>query len=116
MKEDVNKWIEEWCWLYPEDAEFNGNKLRAKGKDVVNKMQKFCKEHPNYTKHIIFAATNLYIKEQRERDWQYTKMATYFISKLGQPSILEAYCEKYIAWSKNPIEDIPQFYPIDEFI
>lgn len=116
MKEDVNTWIDSWCAIYPPEAEFNGNKLQAKGKDVVNKMQKFCKDHPQYTKDIIFAATKLYIKEQYERDWQYTKMATYFISKLGQPSPLEAYCSKYVAWCNSPIDDIPAYYPIDEFI
>lgn len=92
--EAVALWIEDWCSLYPADAEFNGRKLRSKPKDCLNKMIKFCKDNPNYTKSIIFAATTLYLEEQEEKDWAYTKQATYFISKIGQPSLLEEYCEK----------------------
>ena len=90
----LNAWIENWCALYPADAEFNGRRLRSKPKDCLNKMIKFCKDNPLYTKNIIFAATQLYLQEQEAKDWQYTKQATYFISKMGQPSLLEEYCEK----------------------
>jgi hypothetical protein len=108
----VEEFIEQWCNIYPDNIEFNGNKLKAKPKDVLKKMQKFCKAHPNYTKDVIFAATKLYVVNQQERDWEYTKMATYFISKLGQPSVLESYCEKILATKQNP-KSISEAFPLE---
>jgi hypothetical protein len=107
---EVEAFIEEWCNLYPENIEFNGNKLKAKPKDVLNKMQKFCRAHPTYTKEVIFAATKMYLRNQSERNWDYTKMATYFISKLGQPSILEGYCEKILELKNHSVSVGDAFY------
>lgn len=101
----INTWIEDWCALYPADAEFNGRKLRSKPKDCINKMVKFCKDNPLYTKSIIFAATQLYLNEQEAKDWAYTKQATYFISKMGQPSLLEEYCEK-VKDAEKPVQKV----------
>jgi hypothetical protein len=98
----INAWIEEWCALYPANVEFNGRKLRSKPKDCLNKMIKFCKENPLYDKSAIFAATKLYLQEQEAKDWEYTKQAIYFISKIGQPSLLEQYCEKIKQNNKPP--------------
>lgn len=112
----VEQWIEEWCQLYPDNIEFNGNKLRSKAKDCVNKMIKFCKDHPNYTKDIIFASTKLYLQQQAERNYDYTKQSTYFISKIGQPSVLENYCEKIINSKQQPLTPDECYEPINDFI
>lgn len=93
MNNNPKEWVEEWCLLYPQDIKWNGNYIRAKPNEVINKLVKFCKTFPHYTKNIIFAATNAYLKQQKERNWEYTKRAVYFIGKQGEPSLLEQYCE-----------------------
>jgi hypothetical protein len=113
----VTQWIEEWCNLYPENVEFNGYKLKSDVKYCVKKMQTFCKQHPAYTKDVIFAATKLYLTQQAAKGWEYTKQSTYFISKLGQPSLLESFCEKIAAG--NTVAKIDDDYtpePISDFI
>jgi hypothetical protein len=92
--DNVKDWIDDWCNLWP-DVQFNGYKLKSKPKECLNKMIKFCKENKNnYTKDTIFAATTLYLNQQEQKNWEYTKVSTYFISKVGQPSLLEAFCER----------------------
>ncbi len=115
MQNNVISWIDEWVTLYPKDIEFNGRLLRSTVKDCVNKMQKFVKDNPNYTKDVIFAATKRYLAEQESRNWAYTKQSTYFISKLGEPSVLANYCEKILAGIK-PVEVIPDYNQIDDYI
>ena len=99
-----------------EEAEFNGYKIKSKAKDCLNKMLKFLKDHPNYDKSIIFAATKNYVEEKRAVNWEFMKQATYFISKVGQPSLLESYCEKVLAGEKPKELNLPAYNPIDDFI
>lgn len=93
---DINKWIKSWVEIYPEDAMFNNRKLRSDAEYCIKKMQKFCKDNPQYTKEIIFAATKQYMTEQQYKDFAYTKQAVYFISKQGEPSLLKEYCQRII--------------------
>lgn len=114
MIDNPKTWIKEWLELFPEEAEFNGYKIRSKEKDCVNKMIKFVKINPNYTKDIIFAATKQYVEDKRIDNWNFMKQATYFISKVGQPSLLEIYCDKVLSgteikkvfnYEPNPMDD-----------
>lgn len=107
-EKEIQDFIEEWVLLYPENVKFNNYLLRSKAKDCVNKMIKLCKDNPHYTKELIFAATKKYLAEQKQRNWAYTKQATYFISKIGQPSLLAQYCDELIS-GKQAI-DIPLAY------
>ena len=94
--DNTGNWITEWVTIYPEDAMFNDRKLRSQPEDCVKKMQKFCKDNPQYTKDIIFAATKQYIEEKERKNFEYTKQATYFISKQGEPSLLKEYCQRVL--------------------
>lgn len=117
MIEKIENWIESWVLIYPEEAEFNGRQLRSKAKDCLSKMQKFVKDNPQYTKSIIFAATQMYVKEQASRNFEYTKQSNYFINKLGQPSLLEQYCDKVIKGTKPFIVEQPiEYNQINDFI
>lgn len=102
---EIENFIDEWCNLYPENIQFNGNKLKSKPKDCISKMLKFCKSNPIITKDIIFAATNMYLDEQEKRNWEYTRQATYFISKIGHPSLLEVFCDKILAKTTEVIHE-----------
>jgi hypothetical protein len=118
-QKEVESFIEDWCNLWPPFAEWNGYKLKSKPKDCLNKMVKFCKENPTYTKNIIFEATKNYLVEQYNKDWAFTKQATYFISKVGQPSLLESYCEKIthnVTVSTNEITFTEPIFSSNDFI
>lgn len=108
--EDPKKWIEQWCLIYPENVEFNGYKLRSKPKDCINKMVKFCKTHKEYDKNTIFAATEMYIKQQEQKDYEFTKQAHYFISKLGEPSLLENFCNRIINGTVSQTQPQIEYY------
>lgn len=114
--EPVQKWIEEWNNIYPEDAMFNGRKLRVKTDYCINKMQKFCKANPQYTKDVIFAATKKYIDEQALKDFQFTKQSCYFIGKQGEPSLLEQYCQKVLIGDVKSHDDFYEYDTIDLWI
>jgi len=112
-QKEVLGFIEEWVLLYP-DIEWNGYKLRSRGKDCVNKMLKLCNSNPLYTKDVIFAATKMYLAQQAERNYEYTKQAIYFISKLGEPSLLESFCQKILNNEKP--KQTTEFYITNDFI
>ena len=113
---NVKDWLREWLELFPQEAEFNGYKIRSKERDCINKMLKFVKDFPNYKKDIIFAATKRYVEEKKAQNWEFMKQATYFISKVGQPSLLEAYCEKILSGEETKQPYVPDFNPINDFI
>lgn len=96
-------WIEEWLELWPDGIHSGGLPIKSKPKDCIKKMQKFCKDNKQYNKDCIFAATKLYLSEREKDNYKFTKRATYFISKLGEPSLLEAYCDKYLAIKNKPL-------------
>lgn len=115
--ENPTKWIDEWCEIYPGDVRFNGNILRSKPKDCINKMKDFCKKHPEYTKDIIFKATHDYIKEQEAKGFEYTRQAHYFIDKRGVPSLLEAKCEDAVkGYVQQIVVSDEDYEPINDFI
>lgn len=94
--ENVKDWIKEWCELFPADIKWNNSPIKSKPEHCVNKMTKFCKNFPAYTKDIIFAATRNYLLIQQQKGWEYTRRSTYFIDKQGEVSLLEQYCEEEI--------------------
>ena len=100
---NVKDWIEEWVNLWPQSVHSGGLSIKSKPKECINKMIKFCKEHPNFTKDTIFAATKMYLIDRRAEGFKYTKRAVYFISKLGEPSLLEGYCEKVLSKENNEV-------------
>lgn len=119
--EQVKDWLDSWCNLWPENVEFGGYKIKSKPKECLRKMEKFCKDNPKFTKDIIFKATTNYLEEKAFKDWAYIKQSTYFISKQGQPSLLENYCEKLVLYDTVPKERIgeitgDEYAPINDFI
>lgn len=115
--ENIENWLQSWLDLFPAEVEFAGYKIKSKAKDCLTKMQKFVKDNPLFTKDVIFAATNKYLDEQKAKDWAYTKQATYFISKQGQPSLLEAYCDKLAVYQpKSTAVPVTDYVPTSDFI
>lgn len=112
-------WIEEWLLLWPEHIKSGGESVRTKAKYCVNKMVKWCKQHPQYDKDAIFAATKLYLAERQADNYFGIRRATYFIDKLGIGSGLEDYCERLTKAKEYPVtptDAIPEYNPINDFI
>lgn len=115
--EKVNNWIEEWLALWPKEIKSGGETIQSPSKWCVNKMQKLVDNNPVYTKQLIFAATQLYLKERERDNYFSVKRATYFIDKLGQGSTLQTYCEQLLKEREPTLEnEIPEYNPINDFI
>jgi hypothetical protein len=104
------EWIEEWTELFPKDKKSNGHLIYNKPKDCVSKMQTFVKDNPNYTKELIFAATEAYLHEREEEDWAYTRTASNFIHHRVNGGLLATWCEKLINEKKEKPKQIQTFF------
>lgn len=93
---EFEEFVNEWYDLFPKGIKSGGYLVRSGKSDCSKKLQKFMKEHPNYSKEIIIQATKNYIIKCKENDYAYMKLATYFISKDGM-SVLEGECEAVLA-------------------
>lgn len=112
----VEEWMVEWLNLFPDNiANITGYNVRNKPEDCTNKMVKFLKAHPEYNKDTVFAATKKYLQQQEQKGWLYTKQASYFISKLGEPSLLNQFCEQ-VTKPESEIKVLDVYAPINDFI
>jgi hypothetical protein len=114
-KMEVKEWIDNWYSLWPKGVKSGNFYVKTDPKECLKKMERFIKEHPQYTKGIILTATKKYLDSIAEKDYAYCKLAPYFIYKDGM-SMLEGYCsevhrnvnkpEENKSWTKGNIEAI----------
>lgn len=83
-------WIDEWLKLWPTGL-YNGYRVSGNRAQVINRMNKFLKDNPEYNKDIIFKATQNYLNEKRKTNYSYVKKNSKFISD-SDGSVLEAEC------------------------
>ena len=114
--ENPKLWLDEWLELWPKEIQNGGMAIKSPAKYCVNKIIKFCKDYPQYTKDVIFAATKRYLQERKAENYTFTKRATYFINKLGEESVLEAYCQKILHNEPKQQEKNFEYNPINDFI
>ena len=86
-----DEWIDQWFDLSTKGVKSGGFYLRTDKNACLKKMEKFCKDHPEYTKGIIIGATKKDLDSVRIKGYEYCKLAPYFISKDGM-SVLDGYC------------------------
>jgi len=96
----IGTWIDDWYNLFPSKVRSGGYPVRCDKRGCFKKMIKFCKDNPDYNKDIIFEATKFYITSAKNKDYQYMKLAPYFIEKDGI-SMLAGECENIINRMKN---------------
>lgn len=84
-------WISQWFGCWPKGVKSGGSYISSDEKGCLKKMEKFCKDHPEYSKGIIIGATKKYLDSMRVKNYEYCKLAPYFISKDGV-SVLDGYC------------------------
>jgi len=91
-QESVEDWIDLWYNLFPKGVKSGGYLVRSDKNGCLNKMKKFCKKNPDFTKEIILKATSDYIDYYRMRNWSYMTSAHYLIYK-NDISLLAGQCE-----------------------
>jgi len=89
----VDEWIEEWRELFPKGIKTGGYYIKGSPKGCLKKMTAFIKDYNKVTKEQIFKATEKYVEEYKRRNFQYMKLAEYFISK-DNVSTLYSYIEQ----------------------
>lgn len=92
VQDCVEDWIDLWFNLFPRGVKSGGYLVRSDKNGCLNKMKKFVKNNPLFTRDIILKATNDYIDYMRMKNYAYMSLAHYFINKDGM-SILAGQCE-----------------------
>jgi len=90
--ECVEDWIDIWYNLFPKGVKSGGYLVRSDKHGCTNKMKKFIKKYPEFTKDIILKATYDYLQYYRMKNWNFVSLAHYFIEK-NSMSILSGQCE-----------------------
>lgn len=75
----VETWIDEWIKMWPLGVKTFGKPIRSNKKAILKKMQWFVGEY-KYSKEVIMTATYSYLMDRHQHQWQFTKIATNFIS------------------------------------
>lgn len=91
VKNDLD-WVEEWYNLFPKGVRSGGYLVRDGKSSCVKKMTKFMKDNPEISKDKIISATKNYINIYKMKNYEYMKLASYFIEKDGISTLL-AECE-----------------------
>lgn len=95
--------INDWFELWPKGIKSGGYYVKTDKNGCKKNLEKFMKNHPNLSKETILKATKKYIEDMKDRNYQYIKLAPYFIYK-DNISLLEGYCTNN---DTNLIEDDP---------
>ena len=81
--------------LFPKGIKSGGYPVRSGFSDFEKKLKKYIDTHKEHNVDIIRKAFELYIEQSRRNNWQFMKLAGYFILKDGV-STLESLCEEVI--------------------
>jgi hypothetical protein len=92
---EFGKFVEEYYQLWPKGIMSGGYAVKSGRDACASKLRTFMKKNPLYTQQIILQATSNYIQRCKGNDYQFMKLANYFISKDGI-SVLETCCEEIV--------------------
>ena len=81
--------------LWPTGIKSGGFPVRSGLVTIANKLRKFTKVCPQYTRENVIKATKIYVEECRKKNYAYMKTSEHFIFK-DNSSALEGYCEMVI--------------------
>ena len=95
---ETSDFIERWFNLWPRGVKTGGLYVKTDKSGCKKKMNKFRRQHPNYTDDIILQATETYINSTNGSGFM--KLAPYFIEKNGV-SVLEGCCEEILQGTNN---------------
>lgn len=101
-EKDVKKldWIDEWYNLFPAGVKTGGKHyIKSSKNSCETKLLKFIREY-KFNKDTILKATQNYINDCKNNNYEYMSTAPYFIYK-DNNSILSGYCEQLLENNKN---------------
>lgn len=89
-KTNCKDWIDKWLDLWPTSLTPQKYRISGNRAEVINRMNKFIKEH-DYSEEIIFQATKNYLNIRKLENYNFTKKNTKFIKDIDG-SVLEQEC------------------------
>ncbi len=89
---DWEKFVDQFYELWPKGVKSGGYAVRSGKDSCSSKLKTFLKEHKEYTPLIVLAATENYIQRCKQNNYQFMRLAPYFITKDGI-STLQTCCE-----------------------
>lgn len=98
--ESFDAFILEYYNCFPSDAYTGDYKIKSGLSNCKSRLKTFMSTHKNYNQELILRATRLYVENKKKENYSFMKLAPYFISKEGQPSLLESMCESLLKGEK----------------
>ncbi len=95
IKFDFGKFATLLYEKFPKGIKSAGYPVRSGYTDFEKKLRKYIETHKNHSLELIEKAVNTYIDRCKRNNWQYMKLAGYFINKDGV-SVLESTCEELL--------------------
>jgi hypothetical protein len=90
---EESDWFDDWWDLFPAGKRNKSGKYIKSGKSASkSRLKSFCNSHKDYSKELIFKATENYIDTNAVSGFMYMHIVPYFILKDGI-STLESFCE-----------------------
>ncbi|MEM4710643.1 MAG: hypothetical protein QXL18_01715 [Candidatus Woesearchaeota archaeon] len=102
IEELSKKYVE----LFPKGIKSGGYYVKTNYKSCAKKLKKFLEDYPEFTPEIILKATENYVADMAERNYDKMRLAPYFIEKDGI-SGLWTYCDKIVNSNNYEHEDDP---------
>lgn len=91
IEELSKKYVE----LFPKGIKSGGYYVKTSYKSCTRKLKKFLEDYPEFTPDIILKATENYVADMAERNYDKMRLAPYFIEKDGI-SGLWTYCDRLV--------------------
>lgn len=107
-KVSCKQWIDKWLSLWPTQIINSGTttyRVSGNKNEVINRMNRFIKEHPEYNDEIVLKATENYLDQRKKENYKYTKKNTKFIRDIDG-STLEAECEAVLSGEEKPKDNV----------
>ena len=95
VREKLDKWLLNWLSLWPTQILPGRYRVSGNSMECKKRMGRFMRNFPQYTPEIIMEATRIYLKNQENNGWAYTKKNAKFIYD-SETSTLEQECEAYV--------------------
>ena len=89
--------------LFPSGVKSGGAYVRSSVLSLAGKLKTFDKKFPGYTEEQILKATKAYVDEMSKVNYQYMKLAEYFIIK-DNSSMLETYINNMEEEQESPVQ------------
>lgn len=93
VTDSLESFVAEYRSIFPEGVKTAGYLVRGTLQICMNKMKKFLKDYPQYSKSDILTATRYYVECKKADNYRFIQLAHYFIEK-NRHSNLATYCEE----------------------